>query len=99
MNEPEPPPPQRGLLRDLTDPRWIKVKGGLFLLMGLLAGTLLLWEHPSLLDAALLLTCVWGFCRAYYFAFYVIGNYVDPGYRFSGLWSFLRYCLRRKPRG
>ncbi len=87
---------QRGLLRDLTDPRWIKAKGALFLVAGLLAGGLLLIEHPSIVDAVLIVICVWSFCRAYYFAFYVIEHYVDPGYRFAGLWSFLQY-LRRKP--
>ena len=91
----EPDRQRHGLLRDLTDPRWIKVKGALFLLLGLLAAGLLLAEHPSLIDAILLLICVWGFCRAYYFAFYVIEHYVDPGYKFSGLWSFVRYWRRR----
>jgi hypothetical protein len=39
-----------------------------------------------------------GFCRSYYFAFYVIERYVDPGYRFSGLGSFVLYVVRgRKP--
>jgi hypothetical protein len=38
---------------------------------------------------------VWCFCRSYYFAFYVIEHYVDPSYRFSGLWSFVRYLLSR----
>ena len=92
----EPDHPRRGVMRDLTDPRWIKLKGALFLLMGLLAAGLLSVEHPSVIDALLLMVCVWGFCRAYYFAFYVIEHYVDPGYRFSGLWSFVRYW-RRKP--
>ena len=86
---------QRGLMRDLTDPRWIKVKGALFLFLGLLAAGLLLVEHPSVVNALLLMICIWGFCRAYYFAFYVIEYYVDPSYRFSGLWSFLRYWRRR----
>ena len=44
----------------------------------------------------LLAVAVWAFARAYYFAFYVIEHYVDPGYRFSGLISFLRYALRKK---
>ena len=91
----EPDDHQRGLMRDLTDPRWIKVKGGLFLFLGLLAALLLLAEHPSVIDALLLVICIWGFCRAYYFAFYVIERYVDPSYRFSGLWSFLRYWWRK----
>ncbi len=86
---------KRGLLRDL-DARWIKVKGALFMLMGLLAAGLLLVEHPGLLDAALLVICVWSFCRAYYFAFYVIEHYVDPHYKFSGLGSFVRYWWRNK---
>ena len=92
----QPDYPRHGLLRDLTNPRWIKVKGALFLFLGLLATGLLLAEHPSLIDAVLLLICVWGFCRAYYFAFYIIEHYVDPGYKFSGLGSFVRYWWRRR---
>ncbi len=84
-------------MRDLTDPRWIKLKGILFLLVGLLASALIVLEHPSLKIAALLALAMWCFCRFYYFAFYVIEHYVDPGYRFSGLWSFARYLISRKP--
>ncbi len=83
------------LMRELTDRRWIKVKGTLFLLLGPIAAGLLPVEHPSLVDALLLGICIWGFCRAYYFAFYVIERYVDPSYHFPGLWSFLRYWRRR----
>ena len=83
--------------RDLTDPRWIKAKGALFLFAGVLAGGLLLLEHPAPRTAVLLGICVWSFCRAYYFAFYVIEHYVDPGFRFAGLWSFLRYLRGRTP--
>lgn len=83
-------------MRDLTDARWIKLKGLLFLLVGLLAAALIVAEHPSLKVAALLALAVWSFCRFYYFAFYVIQHYVEPGYRFSGLWSFARYLLSRK---
>jgi hypothetical protein len=46
--------------------------------------------------ALLLGITVWAFCRAYYFAFYVIERYVDPGYRFAGLLSLLRYIYGRK---
>jgi hypothetical protein len=81
---------------DLTDPRAIKLKGALFLLTGLLAGGLLLAEAPGWKPALLLAICVWSFCRLYYFAFYVIERYVDPGYRFAGIGSFLRYLLRGK---
>jgi len=87
-------------MKDLTDPRWIKFKGILFLLVGLLSAVLLLLESPTWKVGALLAVSIWCFCRSYYFAFYVIEHYVDPGYRFSGLWSFVRYLLskRDKPR-
>jgi len=78
-------------MKDLTDPRWIKFKGVLFLLVGALAALLLVLEHPTFKTGALLAISIWCFCRFYYFAFYVIERYVDPGYRFSGLWSFARY--------
>jgi hypothetical protein len=84
-------------MKDLTDARWIKLKGILFLAVGLLASALLLSEHPEIKTAVLLGIAVWCFCRFYYFAFYVIEHYVDAGYRFSGLWSFARYLVTRGP--
>lgn len=48
------------------------LKGWLFLVIGLLSAAMLLCEDWSWRRAALLALCVWGFCRAYYFAFYVI---------------------------
>jgi len=83
-------------MKDLTDPVWIKVKGGLFLGLGLLAAALLLADAPTLKDAGLLALTVWAFCRAYYFAFYVIEHYVDSGQKYSGLGSFLKYLLKRR---
>ena len=84
------------LMKDLADSRWIKLKGVLFLIVGLLSSALILVEHPDLRTGVLLCVAVWCFCRFYYFAFYVIEHYVDPSYRFSGLWSFLRYLLSRR---
>jgi len=81
---------------DLTNPKVIKLKGGLFLFSGVLASILLLVDAPTLRDAALLLIAIWSFCRFYYFAFYVIEHYVDPGYRFAGLGDFGRYLWRRR---
>ncbi len=83
-------------MRDLTDPFWIKLKGGLFLLVGLLASALLLIDHPELPAAIYLGVAIWCFCRFYYFAFYVITHYFDPQFKFSGLWAFARYLLARK---
>ena len=86
-------------MKDLTSATWIKVKGILFLLLGIAAAVLLILENPSWKVAGLLALAIWCFCRFYYFAFYVIEKYVDPGFKFSGLWSFLAYLLRsrRKP--
>jgi len=82
----------------LTSPIWIKFKGILFLVLGLMSAILLYMGQKSLRTALLLAVSIWCFCRFYYFAFYVIERYVDPGYRFSGLLSFLRYMLsRRRP--
>jgi len=85
-------------MKDLTSATWIRVKGMLFLVLGTAAAALLILEHPSWKLAGLLVLAIWCFCRFYYFAFYVIEKYVDPGYKFSCLWSFARYLLsRRKP--
>jgi hypothetical protein len=86
-------------MKDLTNPTWIKFKGFLFLLLGLLAAAALYMEQRSLRTALLLAISIWCFCRFYYFAFYVIEHYVDPGYRFSGLLSFARYILGRQRTG
>jgi len=81
-------------MKELTDSRWIKFKGVLFLLLGIFSAGLLLLEHAEIRTAVLLAIAIWSFCRFYYFAFYVIEHYVDPNYRFSGLWAFARYLLR-----
>ena len=86
----------RSPMKNLTSPGLIKLKGILFLIIGLFASVLLLIEHPSLKAAVLLAIAVWCFCRFYYFAFYVIEHYVDSSYRFSGLWSFFRYLVQRR---
>jgi hypothetical protein len=83
-------------MADIRDPRLIYLKGFLFVCAGILASGLLLADHPSLKTAALLALAVWAFARAYYFAFYVIEHYVDPGYRYAGLVSFAHYLIRRR---
>jgi len=83
-------------MKDLANPIWIKAKGLLFLVLGTLCALLLLLEYANWKSAALLVLSIWCFCRFYYFAFYVIEHYVDPAYRFSGLWSFARYLISRR---
>ena len=82
-------------MADLRNPRLIYLKGGLFAFTGMLAGGMLLAEQPTLRAAVLLAITVWCFCRAYYFAFYVVEHYLDPGFRFAGLGAFAAYAWRR----
>jgi hypothetical protein len=87
------------MFEDIKDPRLIYLKGFLFLFAGFLASAALLLEHPDLKVAFLLAMAVCCFARFYYFAFYVIQHYVDPGYRFAGLGSFVLYLIRRRQEG
>jgi hypothetical protein len=82
-------------MADIRSPKLLYLKGALFLFLGVLASGLLLAEHADWKFAALLALAIWGFARAYYFVFYVIEHYIDPGYKFAGLWDFARYLLRR----
>jgi len=72
------------------------VKAVLFLIIGVVASALILVELPELRVLALLALAIWSFCRAYYFAFYVIEHYIDPSFRYSGLFSMLRYLWDKR---
>jgi len=81
---------------DITNPKLLWLKAALFLVIGVLCASLLWLDLPQGRDAAFFLLAVWAFCRAYYFAFYVIQHYVDPQYKFSGLISFGQYLIGHK---
>lgn len=83
---------------DLKNPRVIKLKGFLFLFFGIFSAFLLVADTHSWRHGLLLLITVWSFCRFYYFAFYVIEHYVDPNFRFAGLWDFARYMMGKRRR-
>jgi hypothetical protein len=83
-------------MSDLRNPRLLWLKFGLFIVVGLLASGIALALYPSLQLAGLLVVAIWAFCRAYYFAFYVIERYIDSTYRFAGLGSVVRYVLRKR---
>ncbi len=73
---------------DIRSPALLKLKGALFLflglvsaaLLGLLIFPLLSWQVLTLFGIA-----IWAFCRAYYFCFYVMEHYADPNFRYAGL--------------
>jgi hypothetical protein len=83
-------------MTDIRSPHLLYFKGGLFVVIGCVASAILLIEHPNLRFALVLAVAIWSFARAYYFAFYVIEHYIDPGYRYAGLFSFAKYLLTRK---
>jgi len=83
---------------DLRNPKIIWLKGALFLLLGLMAAGLLVFQTWNLQITVLLLITIWAFCRSYYFAFYVVEHYVDSNYRFAGLLDFLKYAFKRPNR-
>ena len=82
-------------MRDLKSARWMYLKTALFLVLLLSSCALVLLEATMWLTAGLLVVIVWASARLYYFAFYVIERYIDPAYRFSGLWSAVHYLIRR----
>jgi hypothetical protein len=81
---------------DLKNPTLLKIKGLLFLLLGLLATGILLARDPAWETVILVAVTVWAFCRFYYFAFYVLHHYADPSFNYAGLGSLVRYLCRKK---
>ena len=71
-------------------------KAAMLLLIGLLAGGLVLAAAPSWGQLVLLACCIWGFCRAYYFAFYVVEHWLAPDFRFAGLFHFAGWWWQRR---
>ena len=85
-------------MTDLKNPRWMYLKGILFLGIGILSSTLILIQAGSWQVAIYLALTIWAFCRLYYFMFYVIEHYVDGRFKFAGIFSFLRYLLTTQKR-
>lgn len=82
-------------MRDLSDPRLMYLKAALLLVICVVSSGLLLAANATLQNAALLALAIWSSCRVYYFAFYVIEHYIDPGFKFSGLGDFIVYLWKR----
>ena len=83
-------------MKDLRNPKLMWLKGILFLFIGITSAGLVWAETRSMSTALLLILTIWAFCRAYYFAFYVLERYVDPQFRFAGLWSLVLYLVGGK---
>lgn len=71
----------------------IKLKAALFLVIVIVASTLLLFRTPEISSALLPGIALWAACRSYYFVFYVLHHYVDSTFRYTGLWAVIQYLL------
>lgn len=85
-----------GRMMDLENPVWMYLKAAMFLVIGICCFTLVLFGAPPPLAALYMVFMIWAFARLYYFMFYVMEKYVDASYKFSGIFSFLRYMLKKK---
>ena len=74
------------------------LKAALFVVIGCVSVALVIATNPTARICILLALAIWSFCRAYYFAFYVIERYVDPSFKFSGLFSAFKYLATRRRR-
>jgi len=72
---------------DITSPKVLKLKGALFVLLGLLSAAILILPIFSRRAVVLMAISIWSFCRAYYFCFYVMQHYADPHFRYRGLFD------------
>ncbi len=85
-------------MRDLQSLRLMWLKAILFIVIGLVSAGMILCLLPDWRVGLLLALTVWAFCRAYYFAFYVLEHYADPSFRYAGLFSLVRHLLKPKKR-
>ena len=81
---------------DIKNPTLLKVKGLLFLLLGLIAVALLILESPDWRTVGLIVIVIWAFSRFYYFAFYVLHHYADKSFKYAGLIDLVRYLLGKR---
>jgi len=85
-------------MADLKHPFWIHLKGWLFLLIFAASAIGIFLHLPNWRIAALILLLAWASARFYYYLFYVIERYIDPDYKFSSVYSSLKYLVCKKSR-
>jgi uncharacterized membrane-anchored protein len=83
---------------DLKNPKLIWLKGVLFGMILAVSSALIVAMTRDWLVAGLVALVAWSAARGYYFMFYVIEKYVDPGYRFAGVWEFVKHAVGKQRR-
>ncbi len=83
------------LSQDLP-PHWIFVKGALFAVILAMSTALIILESRMLMRTLLAPVVIWSSARLYYFMFYVIERYIEPNYKFAGIYSCIQYFWRQR---
>ena len=83
-------------MRDIKNAKLLYFKGFLFLFGCVISSILIFIEIPRIKTAVLIFIALWCAARFYYFMFYVIENYIDGEYKFSGVGSLVKYLYNRK---
>ncbi len=83
-------------MRDITSKKLLFFKGFLFLVGCLICSAVILIESPTARTAICLFVALWFAARFYYFLFYVIENYIDDRFKFTGVFSSLVYIFFTK---
>jgi len=76
--------------------RWIILKAALFVAIAALCVFLLLATEDWRQEAVLAVILMWASARLYYFCFYVITQYLDPTFQFTGIVSALRWLIGKR---
>ena len=85
-------------LSDDLSPAWIVVKGLLFFVILAASSGIVVLLDDLWPRVTALLCIIWSSARLYYFFFYVIERYLDPSFRFSGLWSAMKFLIQHRKR-
>ena len=80
---------------DLTNPIALKIKGGLFAVIGLIASGLLIANQPNIKNVLLLGLAIWAWCRFYYFLFYVLEHYAGQNRPYAGILDALKSVVSK----
>lgn len=87
--------PQKDMA-DLKKTSLIHLKGFLFFVILAVSSTGILIQYFNFLTLFFLCLVIWSSARLYYYFFYVIENYVDSAFKFSGLFSAIKYLFLKK---
>mgnify|MGYP001099689695 CR=1 FL=1 len=82
--------------QDIKSRAWICIKGGLFAVIALLSFFIITLAEVPHIRAIAALLLAWSAARFYYFLFYVLENYVDPTFRYAGLYSILVHLRKQR---